>query len=92
MERHIFEEEPRAEAMSVQVPTEGCRLDPRVAPFEGKSSVVVTSKDLPLRLEREEKVVGVQKFYVVRRGYTPGIYRSWPECQRQVLYYPGAEY
>lgn len=33
-----------------------------------------------------------QKFYAVRRGVKPGIYRTWPEAQRQVSGYPGAQY
>jgi ribonuclease HI len=33
-----------------------------------------------------------QKFYVVWRGHQPGVYDSWPECQRQVAGYSGAEY
>lgn len=32
------------------------------------------------------------KYYVVRKGVTPGIYRSWSECQMQVTGYPNAEY
>lgn len=30
------------------------------------------------------------KYYVVRKGRTPGIYRTWGECQKQVTGYPGA--
>jgi ribonuclease HI len=33
-----------------------------------------------------------QKFYVVWKGHRPGVFDSWPECQRQVAGYPGAEY
>lgn len=33
-----------------------------------------------------------QKFYAVRRGRKPGIYRTWPEAQRQVQGFPGARY
>ncbi len=33
-----------------------------------------------------------QKYYAVRKGRKPGVYFSWPECQRQVIKYPGAEY
>jgi len=36
--------------------------------------------------------VPVTKYYAVRRGYKPGIYRSWPECQKQVNGYPNAEF
>src|SRR5262245_26934357 len=32
------------------------------------------------------------KFYVVWKGHQPGVYDSWPACQRQVAGYPGAEY
>nr|WP_256497984.1 RNase H1/viroplasmin domain-containing protein [Sinobaca sp. H24] len=30
------------------------------------------------------------KFYVVWKGRKPGIYNTWPECQKQVKGYPGA--
>ena len=32
------------------------------------------------------------KFYAVKKGYRPGIYSSWPECQRQVSGFTGAVY
>lgn len=33
-----------------------------------------------------------RKFYVVWKGYSPGIYDSWEECKLQVSGFPGAEY
>jgi len=33
-----------------------------------------------------------QKYYAVRKGQQPGIYRTWPETQKQVNGYPHAEY
>lgn len=33
-----------------------------------------------------------QKFYVVWKGKMPGIYDSWPACQRQVAGVPNAQY
>ncbi|GEO66563.1 ribonuclease H family protein [Levilactobacillus spicheri] len=33
-----------------------------------------------------------QKFYAVRRGRRPGIYRTWPETQQQVNGFTGAQY
>ena len=33
-----------------------------------------------------------KKFYAVKKGYQPGIYTPWPECQRQVSGYAGAVY
>ena len=33
-----------------------------------------------------------QKFYVVWSGVTPGIYRTWTECQLQTKGYAGAKY
>ena len=32
------------------------------------------------------------KLYAVRKGYVPGIYMTWPECEVQVKGYKGAEY
>ena len=32
------------------------------------------------------------KIYAVRKGLTPGIYKSWEECKAQVSGYSGAEY
>ncbi|RRK11539.1 ribonuclease [Lactiplantibacillus garii] len=33
-----------------------------------------------------------QKYYAVRKGQHPGIYRSWPETQKQVSGFAGAQY
>lgn len=33
-----------------------------------------------------------QKYYAVRRGKQPGIYRTWPETQKQVNGFSGAQY
>jgi ribonuclease HI len=33
-----------------------------------------------------------EKYYAVRKGRTPGIYRSWAECLKMVDKYPGASY
>lgn len=38
------------------------------------------------------KQLVAKKFYAVKKGYQPGIYTSWPECQRQVSGYAGAVY
>lgn len=32
------------------------------------------------------------KFYAVKKGKKPGIYTTWPDCQKQVNGFPGAEY
>lgn len=34
----------------------------------------------------------MSKFYAVRKGRTPGIYRTWPEAQREVIGFKGAEF
>jgi viroplasmin and RNaseH domain-containing protein len=31
-----------------------------------------------------------QKYYAVKVGRTMGIFKTWPECQKQVIGYPGA--
>ena len=33
-----------------------------------------------------------KNFYAVRRGISPGIYRTWEECKKQVEGFPRAEY
>ena len=33
-----------------------------------------------------------KNFYAVRVGKTPGIYKTWPECQSNVSGFPGAVY
>jgi len=33
-----------------------------------------------------------QKFYVVWEGKEPGVYKTWKECERQILNYDGAIY
>lgn len=33
-----------------------------------------------------------QKYYVVWRGHSPGIYTSWEDCQRQTAGFPAAAY
>lgn len=34
----------------------------------------------------------MSKFYAVKKGRIPGIYNSWPECQKQVTGFSGAVY
>lgn len=34
----------------------------------------------------------MSKYYAVKKGVKPGIYRTWPECQRQVSGFSGAVY
>lgn len=34
----------------------------------------------------------INKYYAVRKGSVPGIYRSWEECKYSVEGFPGAEY
>ncbi len=36
--------------------------------------------------------MAAKKFYAVKKGLTPGIYTSWPECQAQISGYSGAIY
>ena len=31
-----------------------------------------------------------KSWYVVKKGRTPGLYRTWAECQKQVIGFPGA--
>ena len=33
-----------------------------------------------------------QKYYVVWKGVTPGVYTSWTDCQLQIKNYKGALY
>lgn len=33
-----------------------------------------------------------KKYYVVWKGHKPGVYDTWPECQEQILNFPGALY
>lgn len=32
------------------------------------------------------------KFYVVWEGHDPGVYKTWPECQKQIAGFSGAKY
>lgn len=32
------------------------------------------------------------KFYVVWQGHQPGVYKTWPECQKQIAGFSGAKY
>ena len=32
------------------------------------------------------------KYYAVRKGHTPGVYKTWDECKSQVNGFSGAEY
>ena len=36
--------------------------------------------------------MAAKKYYVVKKGKTPGIYFSWEDCKKMVEGYPGAEY
>ena len=33
-----------------------------------------------------------KKYYAVRTGRNPGIYRTWDQCKKQVMGYPAAQY
>lgn len=33
-----------------------------------------------------------KKYYAVRAGFVPGIYKTWDECKKQVIGFPGADY
>ena len=33
-----------------------------------------------------------QKYYVVWKGKTPGVYHTWAECQKQVVGFEGAQF
>ena len=33
-----------------------------------------------------------KKFYVVWKGYKPGIYQSWSDCKEQIEGFKGARY
>lgn len=33
-----------------------------------------------------------KNFYAVRIGWNPGIYKTWAECQKQVIKFPGASF
>ena len=33
-----------------------------------------------------------QKYYVVWKGKTPGVYHTWTDCQKQVVGFEGAQY
>ena len=36
--------------------------------------------------------VGRFNYYAVRRGYNCGLYFNWPDCERQVIGYSGAQF
>ena len=36
--------------------------------------------------------MAAKKYYVVKKGRTPGIYLSWPDCKKMVDGFPGAVY
>lgn len=36
--------------------------------------------------------VNTNKYYAVRRGYHPGLYRSWHECEREVKGFKNSEF
>ena len=42
------------------------------------------------KMKHKEKKMAKNKYYAVRKGRIPGIYRTWSECQKQVTGYPGA--
>ena len=45
-----------------------------------------------LTQDQNRKMAKKKKFYVVWHGHEPGIYDSWPECQRQIKGFPNAVY
>jgi viroplasmin and RNaseH domain-containing protein len=48
----------------------------------------IDSQQLPLEASSHEPT----KYYAVRKGRLPGIYRSWDECERQVSGFPHCEF
>ena len=36
--------------------------------------------------------MAAKKYYVVKKGITPGIYLTWDDCKKMVDGYPGAVY
>lgn len=40
----------------------------------------------------EESEMAKKNFYAVRQGRNPGIYTSWPDCQKQVIGFAGASF
>lgn len=43
-------------------------------------------------IQRTYKTSAKKKYYVVKKGKTPGVYYNWPDCQKQVQGFPGAVY
>lgn len=41
-------------------------------------------------MEDDNKFMAIKKYYAVKVGRSPGIYKTWNECQKQVIGYPGA--
>ena len=33
-----------------------------------------------------------KKYYAVKVGYKPGVYKSWDECKEQVKYFSGSKF
>lgn len=68
------------------------------AAFPGKPEL----GSLQRRSTREDDVRGCNpratlkpdtlKYYAVRAGRRPGIYRTWPDCMKDVIGFPGARY
>lgn len=42
--------------------------------------------------ENKSKLKLKMKYYAVLSGYHPGIYKTWPECEKEVKGYSGAKY
>ena len=43
-------------------------------------------------IEEEEEDTSKIGFYAVRKGRTPGVYKSWAKCSKEVMGFPGAEF
>jgi hypothetical protein len=44
----------------------------------------------PVVAKMPKRKAGQQKYYAVRAGVSPGVYRTWEECLAQINGYPGA--
>lgn len=58
------------------------------SPNVGRGGTAIQST--PSVVPRKRKSSPQPKFYAVRVGYTPGVYLSWEECERNIVGFKNA--
>lgn len=83
------EVQPKILGASTDLISEG-PLQPVVLPSHSQTVLSTPSRSAVSERRRDLDVQRVTKYYAVRRGFRPGIYTTWGECDEMVRGFSGA--